>query len=140
MMKLAELIQSARLAWRLVNDRRVPAWVRLGIPVIVAIYVISPIDFIPDFIPVVGELDDMGVVLLGLSLMARFSPAYVVEEHRQALGYSSGQRSGAGGSAQPGGSGGYWGMPPANDGSSRKRTPSAEQPIDGEYKVIPPEK
>jgi hypothetical protein len=44
----------------------------------------SPIDLIPDFIPVVGHLDDLMLVPLGLFLLLRLIPAPVMAEHRAA--------------------------------------------------------
>jgi uncharacterized membrane protein YkvA (DUF1232 family) len=49
---------------------------------IVLAYVLSPIDLIPDFIPVVGYLDDVVLVPVGLVLFRRMIPAAVFEEHR----------------------------------------------------------
>jgi uncharacterized membrane protein YkvA (DUF1232 family) len=45
-------------------------------------YALSPIDLIPDFIPVIGYLDDLVLVPLGLLLMLRLIPAEVLAEHR----------------------------------------------------------
>src|ERR1700737_3253345 len=44
-------------------------------------YVVLPIDLIPDFVPVLGQLDDLAVVLLGLDLFIRSAPPDIVEEH-----------------------------------------------------------
>ncbi len=139
-MRFQELLQNGRLAWRLLHDPRVPQWVKVLVPLIVAIYVISPIDFIPDFIPVLGQLDDVGVVLLGLTLISRLSPQSVVEEHKRALGYpSSGSSAGAGSAAA---SASYWNMPPDSGEPTSSTAPSgsgADGAIEGEYKVITPE-
>ena len=47
----------------------------------VVVYAVSPIDLIPDFIPVIGLLDDMIIVPLGLAL--KMIPREVMEEHRR---------------------------------------------------------
>ncbi len=83
---MQDIVSNFRLVWRLVQDHRVPAWIRYGIPLLAAIYVISPFDVIPDFIPGLGEIDDLGVVALAMNLMVRFAPGDVVSEHRQSLG------------------------------------------------------
>ncbi len=46
-------------------------------------YAVSPIDLIPDFIPVIGLLDDMIIVPLGLALALKMIPREVMEEHRR---------------------------------------------------------
>ena len=69
-----------RLAARLARDRRVPIQVRL-IPPAVVIYLASPLDLIPDFFPVIGQLDDLLILGIGAGLMAKFTPADVLTEH-----------------------------------------------------------
>ena len=83
---LAEIWERGRLVWRLMSDQRVPSWIRIGIPAVVFLYFISPIDLIPDFILGLGQLDDLGVILLGMSLLIRMAPGHVVDEHKRALG------------------------------------------------------
>lgn len=63
------------------TDSRVPWYAKLLVAVIVA-YVLSPIDLIPDFIPVIGYLDDLLLVPAGIALAARLIPKGVLEEHR----------------------------------------------------------
>ena len=48
----------------------------------VAAYALSPIDLIPDFIPVLGYLDDLLIVPLGLLLVVRLLPPHVLESAR----------------------------------------------------------
>jgi len=59
------------------RDPRTPWFVRL-IALIVAAYAISPIDLIPDFIPVLGYLDDLVLIPLGLALVIRLTPPEVM--------------------------------------------------------------
>lgn len=61
------------------RDPRTPLAVRL-LALGVAAYAFSPIDLIPDFIPVLGYLDDLVVVPLGVALVVRLTPREVVEE------------------------------------------------------------
>lgn len=70
----------ARLVWGLARDGRVPAPQKLILAGIVG-YLLMPLDLIPDFIPVVGQLDDLAVVLLGLDLFIKSAPADVVDAH-----------------------------------------------------------
>lgn len=112
---MLEVLKNLQLVLRLARDPRVPAWIKVGIPLLVAIYFVSPIDLIPDFIIGPGQLDDLGVVLLGMNLMVRFSPGYVVDEHKRAMGI-------------------------AVDGTTaHRRAGQNGQTIDGDYKVVPPE-
>ena len=85
------LVRQARLAWRLLRDSRVPSWVKV-IPAIGLVYLLSPIDLIPDFVlPGLGQMDDIAVVLLALKMFVDLSPPGVVSEHISNL---SGTRKG----------------------------------------------
>jgi Uncharacterized conserved protein len=64
----------------LMRDPRVP-WPAKIIAAAVVVYVASPIDLIPDFIPVLGHVDDLLVALIGGALLLRSVPGHVVEEH-----------------------------------------------------------
>ena len=68
------LAVEAHAAWLAARDSRVPALARL-LAVAVAAYALSPIDLIPDFIPVLGWLDDLVIVPLGLLIIRRSIPA-----------------------------------------------------------------
>lgn len=63
------------------RDPRTPMLVR-ALAVLVAAYALSPIDLIPDFIPVIGYLDDLILIPLGLALVIRLTPAAVIESAR----------------------------------------------------------
>jgi len=43
------------------------------------LYVAMPLDIVPDFIPVVGYLDDMLIVMIGAELLLRSIPRYIIE-------------------------------------------------------------
>jgi uncharacterized membrane protein YkvA (DUF1232 family) len=82
---LGGLVKQARLVWRLLNDSRVPGWVKL-IPVAGLLYFLSPIDLLPDLmLPGLGEVDDLMVILLALKMFVDLSPPGVVREHLEAL-------------------------------------------------------
>ena len=63
------------------RDPRVP-WYAKAIAIAVAAYAASPIDLIPDFIPVIGYLDDLIIVPLGIALVIRLIPPEIMAEHR----------------------------------------------------------
>jgi uncharacterized membrane protein YkvA (DUF1232 family) len=66
-----------------VRDPRVP-WYAKAVGACVVAYALSPIDLIPDFVPVLGYLDDLVLVPLGLLLVLRLIPADILVEHRAA--------------------------------------------------------
>ena len=63
------------------RDPRVPWYARVWIALLVA-YAFSPIDLIPDFIPILGYLDDLVLLPLGVYLALKMIPAPVMEESR----------------------------------------------------------
>lgn len=69
-----------KLVWQLLADGRVPIYLKI-IPVLVGLYLLSPIDLIPGFLPIIGQLDDFGLLLVGLSTFIRLTPAEVIEEY-----------------------------------------------------------
>jgi len=79
-----EVIQQIKLAFGLLLDPRVHPLTKL-IPVAAIGYLLLPTDIIPDVIPVLGQMDDVVVLMLGLRLFFELSPAPVVQEHLQRL-------------------------------------------------------
>lgn len=65
------------------KDPRTPWYAKLLAMLIVA-YAFSPIDLIPDFIPVLGYLDDLIIVPLGISLALKLIPPHVIEVNKEA--------------------------------------------------------
>jgi len=65
------------------KDPRVP-WYAKALAACVLAYLFSPIDLIPDFLPVVGYLDDLIIVPAGLLLVIRLIPPEIMAEHREA--------------------------------------------------------
>lgn len=86
------LTREVTIVYRLARDPRVHWGPRL-LAFAIAAYVLSPIDLIPDFIPVLGLLDELVLVPAGLWLVFRLVPAALVAEHRAAL---AAQESGPG--------------------------------------------
>lgn len=64
------------------RDPRVP-WYAKAMALAVAGYALSPIDLIPDFVPVLGLLDDIIIVPLGIALVVRLVPPEIMAEHRE---------------------------------------------------------
>jgi uncharacterized membrane protein YkvA (DUF1232 family) len=67
--------------WLAGRDRRVP-WYAKAVAAAVVAYALSPIDLIPDFVPVLGYLDDLLIVPLGVLLAIRLVPPAVMAELR----------------------------------------------------------
>ena len=65
-----------------VRDSRTPWYVRAFIVVIIA-YALSPVDLIPDFIPVLGYLDDLVLIPAGIYLAVKMVPREVLDEYRE---------------------------------------------------------
>lgn len=80
LIRLVRAARPARVAtylialWKLARDRRTPRVAKIAAFVVLA-YAASPIDLIPDFIPVLGQLDDLILVPLGVALVIRLVPA-----------------------------------------------------------------
>ncbi|HZT24705.1 MAG TPA: YkvA family protein [Pseudolabrys sp.] len=64
------------------RDPRVP-WYAKFVSLVVAAYAISPVDLIPDFVPVLGYLDDVIIVPAGIALAIKLIPPEVMAEHRE---------------------------------------------------------
>ena len=74
----------AKLFLRLVQDSRVGLKPKLVLVGILA-YLIFPTDLVPDFLPGLGQVDDLLVIFLGLKLFLRLCPREVVQEHVQSI-------------------------------------------------------
>lgn len=81
--RVRTLKQESRALAGLVRDPRLPWYVR-ALAALVAAYALSPIDLIPDIVPVLGYLDDLLLVPLGLLLVYRLVPPALLAEHRAA--------------------------------------------------------
>lgn len=67
--------------WLAASDRRVP-WYAKAVAGAVAAYALSPIDLVPDFIPILGYIDDLLIVPLGIYLAVRLVPPEIMDELR----------------------------------------------------------
>lgn len=75
------------------RDPRTP-WAAKALAVLIVAYALSPIDLIPDFIPVLGYLDDLILLPLGILLVIRLIPPQVMDEARQTATQSEGRALG----------------------------------------------
>src|ERR687886_698626 len=76
------LKQETYALYLVVRDPRTPWYARLLAAAVVA-YALSPIDLIPDFVPVLGYLDDLIIVPAGLALVLRLGPGDVLADCRE---------------------------------------------------------
>jgi uncharacterized membrane protein YkvA (DUF1232 family) len=74
-----------KLYWRLLWDARVSIWPK-ALMVLSLLYVLSPVDIIPDVIPFIGEVDDLVVVIAACRLFMYMCPREVVQEHVTRIG------------------------------------------------------
>ena len=77
------ILRDVHALWLAARDPRTP-WYAKWLALAVAAYAVSPIDLIPDFIPILGYLDDLLLVPLGVWLVVRMIPKDVLAEHRAA--------------------------------------------------------
>jgi uncharacterized membrane protein YkvA (DUF1232 family) len=75
------LLNSFRIAWKLLWDSQVPMSAK-AVPILTVLYVLSPIDFLPDVFVGLGQLDDVALLLLGTQLFIAVSPKDIVARVR----------------------------------------------------------
>ena len=92
------LLSRVRLAIRLVREPCVPLLTK-ALPLLAACYLISPFDFVPDVVPLLGQLDDLGLILIALEVFLRLCPTGALAFHRAAIDQGRG----------------YAAMPPTDD-------------------------
>ena len=85
---LRHLPNFVRLYWRLFRDPRV-SLIAKGVLVAAAVYVVLPLDLVPDFTPVLGQLDDIAVLIGACTLFVHLCPADVVAEHVRRIAQGS---------------------------------------------------
>ncbi|WP_231862680.1 YkvA family protein [Sphingorhabdus sp. M41] len=68
--------------WVAARDKRTPLAAKI-LAAAVAAYAFSPIDLIPDFLPVIGYLDDLIIIPIGVALILRMIPKTLMAEYRQ---------------------------------------------------------
>ncbi len=119
---LQEIWQNGQLAFRLFADGRVPVVLKALVPVVALAYVIMPIDLLPDFIPVLGQLDEVAIILLLVKLFISLAPQEIVAEYRQHM---------AGATASAGA-----GTPPRTDQGGSAPRADRDDVIDADFRVV----
>ena len=76
----SQLWKTGRLALRLARDSRVPMTAKLVLGGTM-LYLISPIDVVPDWLPLAGQADDIAILLAGLNMFIKACPRRLVDEH-----------------------------------------------------------
>lgn len=121
---LDDLLANGQIAWKLYNDPRVSMLLKVAVPVIGLLYFIMPIDLLPDFIPVIGQLDEVAIALLLIRMFVALAPTDIVAEYRN-------KTAGGGATGQPSG------------GASRKTSSTSagaqatyDDVVDAEYRVV----
>lgn len=76
------LVSEAKLLWRLYRHPLTPRKFKALVWVLF-LYLLLPFDIIPDFIPILGQLDDLVIIIIGCKLLVRLCPPEVVEECRK---------------------------------------------------------
>ena len=81
---VSHLPDFARLYLRLLGDRSVPFMAK-AILVAGVIYAISPLDFLPDMMPLLGQVDDLSIFIMACRAFIQLCPRPVVEQHIQEI-------------------------------------------------------
>ena len=81
---LKALMVDVRLAIRLVREPSVPLWTKAVVPLWL-LYLVSPVDFLPDILPVIGQLDDLALAYGALKVFLGLCPPAAVAFHRAAV-------------------------------------------------------
>ncbi|MGQ0600814.1 MAG: YkvA family protein, partial [Anaerolineales bacterium] len=113
-----EVVQQLKLVYNLMLDQRVHPLTKL-IPIVSAAYLIFPLDILPDVAPVLGQLDDLAIVMMGLRFFLELAPAEVVHEHLKRIA-----------------AGGNWSVAdePAKPERAPKSAPEGEV-VEGSYRI-----
>jgi uncharacterized membrane protein YkvA (DUF1232 family) len=80
--KAKQLKNEVYVLYQALKDPRTP-WYAKALITLIAAYVLSPVDLIPDFIPVLGYLDDIVLVTVVVLMVRKMIPKEVLEEYRQ---------------------------------------------------------
>ncbi|MCA9962382.1 MAG: DUF1232 domain-containing protein [Chloroflexota bacterium] len=93
-----EMWQQIRLVFRLIRDPEVPFYLKI-LPFVTVVYLLIPIDLLPDVLVGLGQMDDLAVMLLGSKLFMEFVPPHIVARHMQEIREQDGYLQQAAGEA-----------------------------------------
>jgi len=79
--QVRKLKQHLHVLYLSFRDPRIP-WYAKIVAISVVAYAFSPIDLIPDFIPILGYLDDLVIVPLGIILALKLIPSLIIQEYK----------------------------------------------------------
>lgn len=79
-----ETWQQARLVYRLIRDPNVPIYLKL-LPFLSLAYLVFPADLIPDIFPIIGQVDDLAVIVALSKVFIQLSPQEVVQAHLDSI-------------------------------------------------------
>ncbi|MFQ5614355.1 MAG: YkvA family protein [Anaerolineae bacterium] len=83
---MRQIGRNLQLIWRLFASPQVPVWIK-SIPPLTILYLLFPVDLLPDIFPGLGQMDDLAILLLGAKLFIELSPADLVDRIRHELTY-----------------------------------------------------
>ena len=84
-----EIWQQIRLVFRLIGDPEVPIYLKI-VPFITFIYLLIPVDLLPDVVPVLGQIDDVAFLLAGSKIFLTLVPHHIVARHMEEIRQSDG--------------------------------------------------
>lgn len=87
-----EIWQQMRLVFHLIRDPDVPFYLKF-LPFLAIIYLFVPVDLVPDFLPGLGQLDDVTILLVGAKIFVELSPQHVVARHMAKIRQDDGYRA-----------------------------------------------
>ncbi len=83
------VMDNVKRAWRIFRDPSVSPMIRYGIPMLGLLYLISPIDIIPDVLLGLGQLDDAAILILLSQLMIMLAPNDAVQRYQHPTSVST---------------------------------------------------
>ncbi|MEZ4769893.1 MAG: YkvA family protein [Caldilineales bacterium] len=125
---LDDLLLNGQIAWKLYTDPRVSMLLKVAVPVVALLYFLMPVDLLPDFIPFLGQLDEVAIALLLIRMFVALAPTDIVAEYRnKATGGAGPQASTAGKTSS---------NSTSQKASSNGAQPNYDDVVDAEYRVV----